>query len=85
MIFDTATKWGMEDDSLVVAHEGTEALMLGVHGLNWVPTGPEVIERVMRWAGFTDTQVMRWVQTGPTSGRVGVLASKRPGLLDVFR
>jgi hypothetical protein len=44
-----------------------------------------VIERVMRWAGFADTQVMRWVQTGPTSGRVGVLASKLPGLLDVFR
>ena len=30
MIFDTATKWGMDDDSLVVAHEGTEALMPGV-------------------------------------------------------
>jgi hypothetical protein len=39
----------------------------------------------MRWAGFADTQVMRWVQTGPSSGRVGMLAAKRPGLLDVFR
>ena len=33
----------------------------------------------MRWAGFTDTQVMRWVQTGAHLGRVGILASKRPG------
>jgi tRNA (mo5U34)-methyltransferase len=85
MIFDTATKWGMDDDSLVVAHEGTEALMLGVQRLNWVPSGPAVVKRILHWAGFTDTQVMRWVQTGPTSGSVGVLASKRPGLLDVFR
>ncbi|MGH2978416.1 MAG: class I SAM-dependent methyltransferase [Solirubrobacterales bacterium] len=85
LIFDTATKWGRDEDSLVVDHEGTEALMLGVHGLNWIPTGPAVVDRVMRWAGFTDTQVMRWIQTGPDSGRVGILASKRPGLLDVLR
>jgi hypothetical protein len=85
MIFDTLTRWGMEDDSLSVDYAGTDTLMVGVHGLNWIPTGPSVVERVMRWAGFTDTQVMRWVQTGPTSGRVGILASKRPGLLDVFR
>jgi SAM-dependent methyltransferase len=85
LIFDTATKWGREEDSLVVDYEGTEELMLGVHGLNWIPTGPAVVERIMRWAGFTDTQVMRWIQTGDDSGRVGILASKRPGLLDVFR
>ena len=85
MIFDTLTRWGMEDDSLSVDHAGTDTLMVGVHGLNWIPTGPAVVERVMRWAGFTDTQVMRWVQTGDSSGRVGILAAKRPGLLDVFR
>lgn len=85
MIFDTLTRWGMEDDSLTVDYAGTETLMVGVHGLNWIPTGPAVVERVMRWAGFEDTQVMRWVQTGERAGRVGILASKRPGLLEVFR
>jgi SAM-dependent methyltransferase len=85
MIFDTATWWGRQDDSLVLGHEGTEPLMLGVHGLNWIPTGPAVVEHVLRWAGFADTLVMRWIQTAPDRGRVGIMASKVPGLLDPLR
>lgn len=85
MFFDSATYWGREDDSLVMGHEGTDELMLGVHGLNWIPAGPAVIDRILRWAGFTDTQVMRWFQTGPDRGRLGMLASKQPGLLDPLR
>jgi len=79
MIFDTATTWGMEDDSLVA---GPEA---GVQGLRWVPSGTAVVERILRWGGFIDTQVMHRVQTGETAGQVGILAAKRPGLLDEFR
>jgi tRNA (mo5U34)-methyltransferase len=76
MIFDTATMWGMEDDSLVADTEGS---------LRWVPSGPAVVERILRWAGFIDTQVMHYMQTDETAGQVGILATKRPGLLDVFR
>jgi len=79
MILDTATMWDMEDDSLVA---GPEA---GVQGLKWVPSGPAVVERILRWAGFIDTRVMHRVQTGETAGQVGILATKRPGLLDEFR
>lgn len=82
MIFDTGTMWGMEDDSLVA---GTDAPMPGVHDLKWVPSGPAVVERILRWAGFIDTQVIHWVQTGETAGQVGILATKRPGQLDMFR
>ena len=75
MVIDTATMWGTEDDSLVA----------GAEGLKWVPSGPAVVERILRWAGFIDTQVMHRVQTGETTGQVVILATKRPGLLDVFR
>ena len=79
MVFETDTMWGMEDDSLLAGPEATE------HGLKWVPSGPAVIEPILHWAGFIDTRVMHWLQTGETGGRVGILATKRPGLLDVFR
>jgi hypothetical protein len=79
MIFDTATMWGMEDDNLVADPEAT------VQGLKWVPSGPAVVERILRWAGFIDTQVTHWVQTGEAAGEAGILATKRPGLLDELR
>lgn len=85
MVFDTDTTWGMEDDSLMAGSEVTEALMPGEHGLKWLPSGPAVVERILRWAGFIDTQVSHWAQTGEAAGQVGILATKRPGLLDVFR
>jgi tRNA (mo5U34)-methyltransferase len=86
LLFDTATKWGEPDPALVLAEESTEQLMLGVHGLAWLPTGPVVVERILQWAGFVETLVVRWVEGDRGSwGRLGMLASKRVGLLDALR
>jgi tRNA (mo5U34)-methyltransferase len=86
LLFDTATTWGESDPALVLAEESTEQLMLGVHGLAWLPTGPVVVERILRWAGFVETLVVRWVRGNRGSwGRLGMLASKRAGLLDALR
>ena len=44
MILDTATRSDLPDGLLVIARESTERPMSGVYGLNWLPTGPKVLE-----------------------------------------
>ena len=85
LFVDTATTWDRPDDGFVLAEEPVEPLMSGVHGLAWRPTGPHVLQRILAWAGFEHTHVVRWV-TGPQrlGGRLGMLAARRPELLAPF-
>ena len=86
LILDTNSRTGLPDGMLALEQEGVEALMLGVHGLNWHPTGPEAVIRILEWAGFVEFHVMRWVREyKPHTGRFGMVASKKPGLLDHWK
>jgi hypothetical protein len=79
------TRNGLPDGLLAVENESPELLMSGVYGLNWLPTGPAVLEQILRWAGFPETRLSWWreeVQQGV--GRLEMLGSKKPGLLDAF-
>ena len=42
----------MPDGALVAAKESPGRAMSGVHGLNWFPSGPRVMERILDWMGF---------------------------------
>jgi tRNA (mo5U34)-methyltransferase len=86
LLFGSVTMARRPDGYLAVSAEGTE-LLSGVYGLNWLPTGPEVIRQILAWAGFAETRVSWWFDETtitPGLGRVRVLASKRPGLLAVL-
>ena len=50
--------------------------MSGVYELCWYPTGPVVLDRILRWMGFVETMV-NW----EAEGRIEMLASKVDGLL----
>ena len=55
--------------------------MLGIHGLNWHPTGPGAVIEILEWAGFVEFHVMRWAREyEPGTGRFGMVASKKRGL-----
>jgi hypothetical protein len=83
MILNTGTMAGWPDGALVIDRESTEQVMSGVHGLNWYPTGPDVVARMLRWVGFPETRLLWWrPQTRPGRGRLEMLASKEEGLLD---
>lgn len=85
-ILNTASRNGLPDGSLALAEESTEHWMSGVYGLNWFPTGPEVLKRVLRWMGFPAVRCVSWIEGGagqPSElGRIEVVASRRPELLD---
>jgi tRNA (mo5U34)-methyltransferase len=88
LIFDTAIRTDLPDGTLAVAREGQDPVMTGVYGLNWFPTGPKVVAKILRWMGFVDVRMGYWrTRVGgrrPELGRLEMFASRREGLLDAF-
>ncbi|MGH8557779.1 MAG: class I SAM-dependent methyltransferase [Methylococcales bacterium] len=86
LIFDSATRYGTKDGFLAVANEDVNNLMSGVHGLNWFPTGPEVIKRILLWMGFKEFRVLMNSQNNkyPTLGRLCLLAARTSGYFEYF-
>lgn len=87
LYLDTATRNDLPDGCLAVGSESTTALMSGAHGLNWLPTGPKVLEEILTWMGFVEFRLLYWrKQTDQKSnqGRLGLLAARQKGLFDNF-
>jgi tRNA (mo5U34)-methyltransferase len=88
LVVNTATWNGAPDGLLYQAQESEEFLMSGVYGLNWYPTGPQVMARILQWLGFVDVRCNFWHKViptqSPTYGRMELIASRAPGRLDAF-
>jgi tRNA (mo5U34)-methyltransferase len=87
IMINTASRSGHPDGFLSVDNESRENILDGVYGLNWLPTGPEVLERILRWLGFADTFVTWWNKEShiPGWGRLEIIASRTPEGLEPFR
>jgi SAM-dependent methyltransferase len=81
----TQARAGLPDGMLVAEEEPTDALY-GVYGLNWLPTGPRVITRLLEYMGFEETRCYQWRPSG--AGRemdfVQVVAGREKGSLAGF-
>jgi len=79
VLLNTATWEGRPDGMLVAEEESREALMSGVYGLSWLPTGPDVLRRILRWLGFPATR-LTFHKTdddqAPNRGRLEILAAR---------
>jgi tRNA (mo5U34)-methyltransferase len=86
LILDTNARVDLPDGMLVLQQEGTAPLMSGVYGLNWVPTGPDVMARILGWMGFGETRLVSWAATesrnGEDFGRLRIIGAREPGRLD---
>lgn len=82
IVVNTATATGHPDGLLMLGKEGRTQLLSGIYGLNWFPTGPEVVARILAWIGFTEWKLLWWHQeVEPGRGRLELVASKIPGFL----
>ena len=84
LYLDTATINGYPEDCLVSCFEGTEELMSGVHGLSWFPSGPKVLEDILKWLGFVEFRLLMWNKERPKrpkNGRLTLLASRKKNFL----
>lgn len=90
LIVNSATRNGFPDGQLVCADEGTTEVMSGIYGLNWFPTGPEVVTRILNWAGFPETRTHQWrtggadIRQSPELGRIDVLAGRNESLFRAY-
>jgi tRNA (mo5U34)-methyltransferase len=86
LIVETNARVDLPDGMLAVQQEGTEHPMSGVYGLNWVPTGPDVMARILNWMGFGETRLTSWVATrvyeGEQFGRLQIVGARAAGRLD---
>jgi tRNA (mo5U34)-methyltransferase len=87
LLLDTAIRTDLPDGMMAISEEGKKQVMTGVYGLNWFPTGPKVLERILHWLGFPETKVVYWRAKKTTRlghkgrGRLRILGSRTPGLL----
>jgi tRNA (mo5U34)-methyltransferase len=86
LMFDSAAQFGDKDGFLAIATENVENLMSGIHGLNWFPTGPEVVKGILRWMGFREFRVLQQERSAkqPSRGRLGLLAARTDGFFEAF-
>jgi tRNA (mo5U34)-methyltransferase len=87
LIVNTATKAGFPDGHLLAEQESPTKLMSGKYGLSWLPTGPEVIVRILEWLGFAEARCSVW-RHAPRQrhdlDRVEVIAARTPGFLSAW-
>jgi hypothetical protein len=87
LILNTATKAGQPDGALVVGRENPDRLLSGMDDLNWFPTGPVVLTRILNWLGFPEVRCSVW-RTPPNQkaglDRIEMLAAREEGYLADF-
>jgi SAM-dependent methyltransferase len=91
----TATDQELGSGSLYLSIEGTEHLMTGVHRLNWYPSGPVVLRKLLNWLGFPEVRVVYWTKRVSNDsrpehlrsnvGRVALVGARQSGMLKGLR
>jgi len=86
LVLNTRTRSDLPDGLLSVHQEAVDLPLSGVHGLSWLPTGPLVLKRLLRWLGFRAFRCTWWIQEtsgqGAGRGRLEVVAAREPGRLE---
>jgi SAM-dependent methyltransferase len=87
LVLNTATRAGLPDGLLAVSDESRTHAMSGVYGLNWFPTGPKVLDRVVRWAGFSESRCSWWAHMPgqqPGTDRIEMMAGREAGYFAAY-
>lgn len=85
-VLSTEYRPGLPDGMLAANLEGREAVMSGVYGLCWWPTGPNVLADILRWLGFAESRVISWQVDSPRQrGRLTIVAGRDMGILNGIR
>lgn len=84
IIVNTTVRTGKPDGMMELEEESTELPLSGTHGLTWLPTGPLVLDRILRWLGFIETKIRYYdpdVVPALKRGRIEILGARSPGFL----
>lgn len=96
LFLNSACTWLNEGEvetlELVFRPEGTEQLLSGVEGMSWLPSGPQVLKKILKWMGFAEVKTYFWIQDSNNTdqkrrfklARVAVAAARSAGVLDAM-
>jgi tRNA (mo5U34)-methyltransferase len=87
LIVNTATKAGQPDGYLVAEKESSTRMMSGTYGLAWLPTGPDVLTRILNWLGFPEVRCSVWRHAPRQRAdldRLEVIAARTPGFFSHY-
>jgi tRNA (mo5U34)-methyltransferase len=82
LIVNTAARADLPDGMLAMSRESTDSPMSGVYGLNWHPTGPDVVAKLMNFMGFPETRCTFW-QKEPHP-RLEVIGARHASVFEHF-
>jgi tRNA (mo5U34)-methyltransferase len=83
LVLHTKARPGYEDVALIASEESPERPLSGTEPLCWLPTGPGVLARVLKWLGFPEVRCSIWRSSRNAElDRVEVLAARTQGLFD---
>lgn len=87
IIIDTASRSDIPGECMSPWRESTTHVMSGVDGLAWFPGGPEVIQPILTWAGFTHMRVVQHKKGDASErfrGRFRVIATRKESDLSAY-
>jgi tRNA (mo5U34)-methyltransferase len=87
LIINTSTTIGLPDGQLTASGESLTRGVSGVYGLNWFPSGPDVLFRILGWLGFSEVRVNWWRRLPdqkPGHARLEVVAARDSSALARF-
>jgi tRNA (mo5U34)-methyltransferase len=87
LIVNTSTTIDLPDGHLTGSGESLTRGVSGVYGLNWFPSGPDVLRRILAWVGFPEVRVNWWRRLPDqvaNHGRLEVVAARDAAALAHF-
>jgi tRNA (mo5U34)-methyltransferase len=84
LIINTAARRGIQEGALVPTEQPRNQISGGLYGLRWLPTGPNVLFRLLGWMGFNEVRCSWWRPRGQLRDRIEVVAGREEGSLASF-
>ncbi len=90
IVIDTAGSVDAPPNTMELYFENPNALMNGVDNLAWLPGGPEVVQNLLKWCGFTESRVIKQPEVYQPNGharkmmRFRVIGARNPKSLRRF-
>jgi SAM-dependent methyltransferase len=70
--------------ALMLNPESTTQLMSGIHGLAWMPSGPDVVQAILTHCGFRHSRVRYDITLAPGQNRFEIVAAREESSLAYF-
>jgi SAM-dependent methyltransferase len=84
LIVNTEARADLPDGMLAISSESAGHPMSGIYGVNWHPTGPDVVAKLMNSMGFRETRCTFWHKEQLPTSRLEVIGARHASVFEHF-